>query len=352
MSSDNLFLTGVVEGFYGQAWAHETRLAYADYLALAGLNTYLYCPKSDPILRRRWPDRWPENQWLELKALADAYQQRELYWGVGISPFELYLNYGRRERTQLKDKMAYLGELEAPILAVLFDDMPGDLDSLASRQVEIVEDVQRWLPDVRLLVCPTYYSFDPVLERFFGAMPDNYWCDLGRQLPADVDIFWTGNEVCSKSITAEDIEQIIGALGRNVTLWDNYPVNDGKERCNHLYTTPLAQRSVEILPLLRGHLCNPMNQGTLSLPALSGLSALYGSGGLNHEVLCSVMGKDVWGALLQDAAAFEEDGLMGLGERACADMAAKYRQFEGAAALEIVDWLEGKYAFDPACLTG
>ena len=33
------FLSGVVEGFYGRSWTLETRLAYAEYLSAAGLNT-------------------------------------------------------------------------------------------------------------------------------------------------------------------------------------------------------------------------------------------------------------------------------------------------------------------------
>ncbi|MEZ5573148.1 MAG: hypothetical protein R3E64_14155 [Halioglobus sp.] len=82
-----------------------------------------------------------------------------------------------------------LAELSLPVMAILFDDMPGDLESLASRQAEIVGDVCQWLPEIRVLMCPTYYSFDPILEKFFGTMPANYWPQLGRELPDGVDIF-------------------------------------------------------------------------------------------------------------------------------------------------------------------
>ena len=162
------FLSGVIEGFYGRTWSHRTRLAYADYLQRAGLNTFIYCPKGDPYLRRRWQQDWPRPQWQELVQLSSHYRARGLYWGVGLSPFELYRDYGERQRAQLERKVARLGELEAPLLAILFDDMPGDLDALASRQAEIVADVCQWLPQTRILVCPTYYSFDPVLEKHFG----------------------------------------------------------------------------------------------------------------------------------------------------------------------------------------
>ena len=114
--------------------------------------------------------------------------------------------------------------------------MPGDLQSLATRQAEIVADVCHWLPGVHVLVCPTYYSFDPVLEKYFGRMPLDYWSQLGRELPQDVGIFWTGNKVCSEAITVSDIEAIVQRLQRPVILWDNYPVNDGAVRSNFLYT--------------------------------------------------------------------------------------------------------------------
>ena len=54
MTASGVFLSGVIEGFYGRPWALQTRLAYADYLLQAGLNTYIYCPKADPCLRKHW----------------------------------------------------------------------------------------------------------------------------------------------------------------------------------------------------------------------------------------------------------------------------------------------------------
>ena len=198
MTESTEFLSGVIEGFYGRAWSFDTRLAYADYLREAGLNTYIYCPKGDLYLRRRWQEDWPDAQWQELGLLAAAYRQRGLYWGVGLSPVELYRDYGVPERAEFRRKVERLGGLDAPVLAILFDDMPGDLPSLATRQAEIVDDVCRWLPGVRVLVCPTYYSFDPVLEKHFGTMPADYWPQLGRELPSQAEIFWTGNKVCSE----------------------------------------------------------------------------------------------------------------------------------------------------------
>ena len=351
MTDSTEFLSGVIEGFYGRAWTLDTRLVYADYLADAGLNTCIYAPKGDLFLRSRWQEDWPEAEWRDLLRLSAAYKRRGINWGVGLSPVELYRNYGQPQREALRCKVQRLGELEAPVMAILFDDMPGDLDALATRQAEIVADVCSWLPGVRMLVCPTYYSFDPVLERYFGAMPPDYWPQLGRELPPETAIFWTGNKVCSESIDAGDIEAIIEQLGRPVILWDNYPVNDGAVRSNFLYTSKLSSRSPALRPLLSGHLCNPMNQGLLSLPALSGLAELYGNGGFNYAVLSRILGEATWERVLRDQRVFQHEGLTGLGAQRCQRLAAEYAGLSGPAAAEVAQWLKGEYSFDPACLT-
>jgi hyaluronoglucosaminidase len=345
------FLTGILEGFYGRPWSFETRLAYAEFLSLAGLNTCLYCPKADPYLRKQWQNDWPAAQWQQLLELSRTYRQRGIHWGVGLSPFALYLDYGPSQRAQLKRKIARLSQLEAPLLAILFDDMPGDLSTLARRQAEIVSDVVSWLPGVRVLVCPTYYAFDPVLEKFFGRMPADYWSRLGDELPPAVDVFWTGNNVCSDSITRADIEGICTQLGRPVLLWDNYPVNDGAVRSNFLYLDKLSRRDRLPNTLLSGHLCNPMNQGLLSLPALTGLVELYGMGSSDEHWIHEAIGAATWNQLQQDRHAFEELGLSGMGEKRCRALALQYRALPGPAAQEVAQWLSGDFHFDPACLT-
>ena len=46
--------------------------------------------------------------------------------------------------------------------------------------------------------------------------------------------------VRGRSIEVSDIDDIVRQLGRPVTLWDNYPVNDGALRSKYLYTSKLA----------------------------------------------------------------------------------------------------------------
>lgn len=345
------FLAGVIEGFYGHAWSHSARLIYARYLAQAGLNTYLYCPKSDHYLRKQWNCDWPTSQWTMLAELGSAYVQHGLLWGVGLSPFALYREYAAPQKAQLREKVIRLSDLGMPLLAILFDDMPGDVDQLACRQAEIIDDVTHWVPDIRLLVCPTYYSFDPVLEKHFGCRPDNYWPDLGAALPVEVDIFWTGNQVCSDAISQADVGHAAEALGRAVVLWDNYPVNDGAVRSRHLYLESLPGRSLASSAALRGHLCNPMNQAILSMSGLMGLVALYGNPSFGQPELAALIGEACWRQLQQNAPEFQEQGLDGISPARRRALVATYSNLPGDAAREVTDWLQGVYTFDPACLT-
>ncbi|MEP0202561.1 MAG: beta-N-acetylglucosaminidase domain-containing protein [Halioglobus sp.] len=347
------FLTGVIEGFYGRGWPEQLRLDYASYISALGLTSYLYCPKEDPFLRKRWQEDWPEAEWEQLQTMARTYASLGVLFGVGLSPFALYQSYGTAERATLKRKIERLNQLNLPLLAVLFDDMPGDMPELASRQVAIMDDIASWSSAGRLLMCPTYYSYDPVLETFFGTMPRGYWEELGKGLSTRVAVFWTGNRVCSESVCAADLAGINESLSRNVVLWDNYPVNDGAVRSKHLYLEPLPQRETLSSAVLSGHFCNPMNQGALSLPALTGLAVLYGAKqqATLNQWLIDTLGSSLWHQLQSDQQEFREVGLDGMGEHRCEVLASKYAALEGPAAMETAGWLRGEYTFDPACLT-
>ena len=48
---------------------------------------------------------------------------------------------------------------------------------------------------------------------------------------------------------------------------------------------------------------------------------------------------------------FEEQGLSGMGEARCRELADHYAALPGSAAREVSGWLLGEYRFDPSCLT-
>ncbi len=349
MSGAELCLRGVIEGFYGREWDWAARRAYAGYLQALGLNAYIYAPKSDAHLRKQWQRPWPAERAAALAELAEHYRSRGLSWGVGLSPFALYQQYDGPARRALRERVAGIDALGGDVLALLFDDMPGDIHGLAARQADIVADVRAWTNADHLIVCPTYYSTDPVLERFFGAMPARYWEDLGVSLDAAVDVFWTGPAVCPPEVRADDLETITALLQRRPVLWDNYPVNDGEKASRYLHLEPLPGRSPDLPAALRGHFCNPMNQAYLSRYPLGGLAALYGG---RCPPLNALFSPQLAACLARDQHSFQYQGLDAMDPDDRRRLADEYTALGEEAALEVAGWLRDEYRFDPACLTG
>jgi hypothetical protein len=219
---------GIIEGFYGPLWQWEERRALVSQLAPAGYRFYLYAPKADAYLRRRWHEPHPPQQAEQLKAFAAYCRQQGMRFGVGLSPYQVFNDFDDKARQALLEKLAFFDSLGIGDLAILFDDMSSDLPDLAVRQAEIVHWVREHTAAGRLTICPSYYSDDPVLDRVFGARPRDYLESLGRLLDPSVGVFWTGEEVCSREISAGHLQRVSDQLGRKPVLWDNYPVNDGE----------------------------------------------------------------------------------------------------------------------------
>ncbi|MEO5580764.1 MAG: beta-N-acetylglucosaminidase domain-containing protein, partial [Gemmatimonadaceae bacterium] len=147
---------GIIEGFYGKPWTWEERAATVSFLAPHGYSFYLYAPKSDPYLRRRWAEPHPDHVTDELAKFAAHCRDLGLRFGIGLSPYELYAAFDDAARRALFRKLAFFDALEVEYLAILFDDMRGDSPDLAERQVEIVHWIRDKVGSTRLIVCPTY----------------------------------------------------------------------------------------------------------------------------------------------------------------------------------------------------
>ena len=339
---------GVIEGFYGKAWPWESRRAMARWLPALGIDHYLYAPKSDQALRRGWSNPWPQAEREQLTALVTHGQRHGLKVGLGLSPFDIYRQYGDNQRRALQRRVEEIVDTGVSLLALLFDDMPGQLPDLALRQAEVVADVLRWSGFNELLVCPTYYSADSVLDQLFGQRPDDYLADLGAALPAGTALFWTGSRVVSERVALDDLPSPAERGGAALALWDNYPVNDSRARSEHLYLAPLTDRDPRIAGQLSWHWCNAMNQAALSLPALSSLASLYGQGTGQADSVMQAAGLS--DALTAACALLESGRPEELPQQALDELAA-CAEGEGLAARELAAFLAGEYVFDPACLT-
>ena len=350
------FLCGVIEGFYGRTWPWPARRTMIEFLRQQQFNTYIYAPKADRYLRSDWRHLHDSAAFEELLGLRAHCSAQSIQFGVGLSPCGLQDKYTEQHRAVLERKFKHLNQLDSDVLCILFDDMPGAIADLAERQVAIIKDIMAMSSARRFVMCPSYYSFDPVLKQIFGAMPSRYWETLGELLPREVDIFWTGPLVLSPGYSKEDIATITTHLGRKPMLWDNYPVNDGKRISRFLFLKPVRNRPRELRQWCSGHLANPMNQPLLSQLPLASLAQSFRDEHYDADIfwrdaLEQFVGTELAALLRRDVERFQEQGLDSIDEHDRQTLIAEYGRIEHPAAAEVIDWLQEGYRFDPACLT-
>ena len=250
---------GVIEGFYGNPWTHAQRLAMVDWLADHGLNTFVYGPKDDPSLRRRWRRPYDTLALERLRELAARCADRGITLVVAISP-GLTIRYSdASDIAALTAKVDQVRAAGAGGIAVLLDDIPGELQhaadletfaSLADAHAALLRSVRAHVGDgTWLIACPWAYCGDPATSEYLVA--------LAAGTDPALDLFWTGPRICSHAIPLADAEAFAAVTGRRPLYWDNYPVNDvamGFE----LHVGPYLGRDPRLAEAARGVIANPM----------------------------------------------------------------------------------------------
>jgi len=356
------FFNGIIEGFFGIPWDWSARLAAVDFLGTTADSFYIYAPKADAFLRRRWREPYPDSVTSHLRELSERCRSRGVAFGVGLTPYEIYLNYDQPAREALNRKVVELNALGVTWLAVLFDDMRGDFEGSAELQARVLADIAGWTTADRLMLCPTYYSSDPLLEKVFGRMPPGYLEDLTRIIDPRVDVFWTGEKVISGSYTAAHLDAVNRQLGRKPFIWDNSGSNDARSRTERLFLNPASSGWTLPRDLASGVAFNLMNEPYLSLLSLRVYLGLLlrantskkplDSAALFRSTCLEVAGANVGGLIVRDAARFNSDGRIGSADGQRNNVLEDYEAHEQEFhARDVCNWLRGKYVFDPACLT-
>ncbi len=339
---------GIIEGFYGRPWSWKEREETISFLAPHGYGFYLYAPKADVFLRRRWREDPPSDEAERLLSLSRRCRDLGVRFGVGLSPYELYLGFDGEARQALTRKLEFLRGMEIDDFAILFDDMRGDLPDLADRQIEIIRWVAERSPASRLFVCPSYYSDDPVLDRAFGQRPARYLERLAGGLDPAIEIFWTGEEVISREFSPGHLQRVAEQLGRKPFLWDNYPVNDGQRMSQFLHIRAFTGRPADIAQHIAGHGVNPALQPTLTrIPALTLPESYrrgpgYSYGEAFAGAAAAVMGDELGARLAEDLLILQDVGLDRLGEKETL-IRSRWQDVQHPAAREIIGWLDGEY---------
>ncbi|HQY45539.1 MAG TPA: beta-N-acetylglucosaminidase domain-containing protein [Usitatibacteraceae bacterium] len=342
---------GVIEGYFGDPWSHADRLDVVARLAPLGFGFFHHAPKADAFLRRRWREPHPDAAAAELAALSAHCRRNGLRFGVGLSPYELYRDLTAAAKADFLAKLRALDAIGLDDLAILFDDTRGDVPDLAAKEAEIVHEAMAATRATRVLMCPTYYSDDRMLDVVFGERPAGYLEDLGRRLDPRVGVYWTGEEICAREICAGHLERVAGSLRRKPVLWDNYPVNDGPRMSRYLHLRAFTGRTGGIGDCVAAHAINPALQPHLTLIPAATLAIAYREGhGYCYMRAFRKAARELAGPAL--AAMLEED-LLRLQDLGIDHLAAerdrlrdRYRAIEHPMAAEVVRWLDGAYTVD------
>ena len=272
---------GLIEGFYDRLWTWDERDRVAGFIADHGFDTYVYAPKDDRLQNGRWREPYGEAAIAELAAFGDRCRGMGMALWMGLRPVNI--SYADDVDAKLVvDKLRRYLDLGADRLLLLTDDIPAALDSHAGNRFASLADAHAWLlgvvvdalGDGPIAFCPTDY---------FG-LGTPYLETLGRELPSNVAVCWTGRDVCSPSITSEEADAIGGVLRRRPLIWDNYPVNDANMK-DELHIGPIRGRSADLDAHVAGIIVNPALQPEATLIPLA-----------------------TWGKYLRDPWGYEPDG--------------------------------------------
>ena len=73
---------GVLEGFYGEPWSWGQRADYAGFLKKQGFSFYIYAPKADGYLRKKWREPFPKVLEEKLAKLSGQCHAAGIEFGV------------------------------------------------------------------------------------------------------------------------------------------------------------------------------------------------------------------------------------------------------------------------------
>ena len=261
---------GIIEGFYGAPWSHRERLDLLQFCGQNGLNLFVYAPKDDPYHRESWREPYPAPALERLGELVAAGRTHGVDFAWTIAP-GLSIDYASDDDFRALVRKAEQLRSIGATTQLLFDDIPeGDI---AAGQARVSN---RFLLELGgpLVVCPTDYG---------GTHESAYRQVLAAELDPEIGVYWTGPEVVSNSITREDAEAARAAFGgRELWLWDNYPVNDFEP--SRLHLGPLTGRDPD-LPV-HAYIANGMIQAGPSKLAFA-TQADYARDSLSYDPVSS-----------------------------------------------------------------
>ncbi|MCV9888964.1 protein O-GlcNAcase [Metabacillus halosaccharovorans] len=272
MSNPPFPIRGVIEGFYGLFYTAPEREDLISFIAAHGYNQYIYGPKNDRQHRARWREPYPDftmKQFAETVKLSEELGIDFCYSiGSGVS-----INYAAEEDFHhITTKFQAFYDIGVRTFMIMLDDISAEFRhkeeqmmfaSYGEAHVSLTNKLFRWLKSLdstcQLAICPTDYH---------GLAPfSDYIHELGRGLDHEINIYYTGPDICSETISEQDAADFAKAVKRKPVIWDNYPVND-LAMASEMHIGPISGRASTLPKVCKGFIVNTMPQAEASKIAL------------------------------------------------------------------------------------
>ncbi|MFG2297148.1 beta-N-acetylglucosaminidase domain-containing protein [Streptomyces sp. NPDC048603] len=262
---------GLTEGFYGEPWTREQRLAQLDFMGRTKQNRYLLAPGNDVFRQARWREDYPTAQREDFRALAERAAANKVLLGWAVTPGQSMCLSSAADRKALLRKVDAMWELGFRSFQLQFQDVSytewgcsadraryGRGPRAAARAHaevagELADALARRHPgSAPLSLMPTEYYQEGATE---------YRAALAGELDERVEVAWTGVGVVPRTITGKEISGARAAFAHPLVTMDNYPVNDWEP--GRIFLGPYAGREPAVAHG-SGLLAHAAQQGALS----------------------------------------------------------------------------------------
>ncbi|MEV7522488.1 beta-N-acetylglucosaminidase domain-containing protein [Streptomyces sp. NPDC091371] len=263
---------GITEGFYGEPWSGQQRLAQVEFMGRTKQNRLLIAPGDDPFRTTAWRQEYPAAQQAEFRALAERARANRVVLGWAVSPGQSMCLSSAEDRAALARKLDAMWELGFRAFQVQFQDVSysewgcredreryGKGPAAAAKaHAQVAGELAAHLARkdhgaAALSLLPTEYHQQ-------GSTA--YRKALAAALDPRVEVAWTGVGVVPRTITGKELTGARSALGHPLVTMDNYPVNDWDP--GRIFLGPYAGREPAVAGGSAALLANAMPQGTLS----------------------------------------------------------------------------------------
>lgn len=266
---------GVIEGFYGNPWTHQQRLIGIEHFGDFGMNMFLIAPKDSQWQRFQWRTPLTNEFVEEIGELVERGIQHGVDVSACVSP-GLSVSYSSDDDVQaVVNRFLQMAAVGATHFGLLLDDIPDTLQgadveaygNIAQAHADFANRVRLGLiaadPSAHVILCPMHYA---------GRGNEPYLQVMGDQLHPQIELMWTGREICSGYLDISDAVIFDRTSRRPPFYWDNYPVNDGS-MAQRLHIGPIAGREAGLQKYSAGLLANPMEHFYASLLPLGTIGA-------------------------------------------------------------------------------